>query len=405
MVGFAAIPSVVQFVGFWFLPESPRWLYENKSHKECEEVLSKIYNGDTAWIQFELSEIQTAHDQQRQDAAIYGSGSIIWRILTTPSVRKALLIGCALQAFQQMSGINTIMYYTGKIIQSAGVRDEQITILITVGTASVNFFATLIPMYFVERLGRRILLLSSILGVFIACLLMGGAFLLINRNSAVVQSLNSVNQTELAQCAKLSNCDFCTTYEECGFCAPEGQPGFCLPKDLQKPEKRSLFGPCAGQPIDGIHHINNTKFEWRDEMCKNDQRLTILPILVMVLFLCSFAVGYAPLPWVLNAEFYPLWARGTCAALSTFCNWEFNLIVSLTFLQLSQAVTRFGTFFIYAGVTAVAFAIFYFVVPETKGLNLDEVQLLFMTKRERKRAVTSLKMKQLSGLDLSTVTR
>uniref|UniRef100_A0A914I3D6 Major facilitator superfamily (MFS) profile domain-containing protein n=1 Tax=Globodera rostochiensis TaxID=31243 RepID=A0A914I3D6_GLORO len=72
MVGFAAIPSIIQFVAFLFLPESPRWLYENKSRKECEEVLSKIYNGDTEWIQFELGAIQMAHDQQKHDAAIYG---------------------------------------------------------------------------------------------------------------------------------------------------------------------------------------------------------------------------------------------------------------------------------------------------------------------------------------------
>uniref|UniRef100_A0A183C1H4 MFS domain-containing protein n=1 Tax=Globodera pallida TaxID=36090 RepID=A0A183C1H4_GLOPA len=180
MVGFAAIPSIIQFVGFLFLPESPRWLYENKSRKECEEM---------------------AHDQQKHDAAIYGSRNVIWRIVSTPSVRKALLIGCALQAFQQMSGINTIMYYTGKIIRSAGVRDEHNTIWISVGTA-----------------------------IFIACLLLGGAFLLINRNSSGVQTNN--------------------------------KPGFCLPKDLQNPDMSSLTGPCAGHSNDASHQINNTKFEW-----------------------------------------------------------------------------------------------------------------------------------------------
>uniref|UniRef100_A0A914I5P9 Major facilitator superfamily (MFS) profile domain-containing protein n=1 Tax=Globodera rostochiensis TaxID=31243 RepID=A0A914I5P9_GLORO len=268
-------------------------------------------------------------------------------------------------------------------------------------------------MYLIERLGRRVLLLSSIIGVFIAFLLLGGAFLLINRNSPTVQTnlypyQNSFNtdHKEFAKCANLSNCDFCITDESCGFCAPDGQqPGFCLPKDVQNPDMSSLTGPCAGNSNDSFHQINNTKFEWRNEMCQNDKILAYLPILFMGLFLCAFAVGCAPLPWVLNAEFYPFWARGTCVALSTFCNWQFNLFVPITLLASNQAVTRFDTFFLYAGVTAIAFVIFYFVVPETKGLSLDEIQLLFMTKRERKRTVTSLKMKQLSGMDLSTSTR
>uniref|UniRef100_A0A183CSV8 MFS domain-containing protein n=1 Tax=Globodera pallida TaxID=36090 RepID=A0A183CSV8_GLOPA len=127
MVGFAAFPSIIQFVAFLFLPESPRWLYENKSRKECEEVLSKIYNGDTEWIQFELGAIQMAHDQQKHDVAIKGSRNVIWRIVSTPSVRKALLIGCALQAFQP--GVFVIglfeKFYTG----TAGVRAEHITVM------------------------------------------------------------------------------------------------------------------------------------------------------------------------------------------------------------------------------------------------------------------------------------
>jgi SP family myo-inositol transporter-like MFS transporter 13 len=116
MFGFAAVPAIIQFIGFLFLPESPRWLYEHKGQKECEEVLDRIYNGDTTWVQYEIEEIAFTHEaQEREAAANGGKGFVLGRILKTPHIRKALIIGSVLQMFQQLCGINTIMYYTGAI--------------------------------------------------------------------------------------------------------------------------------------------------------------------------------------------------------------------------------------------------------------------------------------------------
>ena len=110
MFAFAAVPAVIQFIGFLFLPESPRWLYEHRGQKECEEVLEKIYNGDSAWVQYELDEITATHEtQEREAAANGGKGFVLGRVLKTPHIRRALIIGSVLQMFQQLCGINTIM--------------------------------------------------------------------------------------------------------------------------------------------------------------------------------------------------------------------------------------------------------------------------------------------------------
>lgn len=407
MLGFAIVPAVIQFIGFLYLPESPRWLYENCGSKQCEEVLKKIYNGDTEWIRYEMEEIQISHEQQLRDKAMYGGGNILVRILSTPPIRKALALGCALQAFQQLSGVNTIMYYTGAIIKSAGVRDNHSTIWISVATSGVNFIVTLVPMYLVEKLGRRKLLLTSIVGVLISLLLLSGSFYLINGDSAKVSADFTnvdVNKTveDFDRCKAYSNCDLCVTDESCGFCSynEKDAGGYCYPVNHHFVDTFSTTGQCSNTNVtdENFHTVNGVTFEWAAAYCHT--KYTVLPIVIMVVFMCCFGLGYAPLPWVLNAEFYPLWARGTCCSITTSFNWAFNLIMTLTFLSLTQAVTKYGVFLIYATITVVGLVIFALFVPETKGCSLDEVELMFMTKEEKQQALKKASQKNLSSADI-----
>ncbi|CAI4229838.1 unnamed protein product [Auanema sp. JU1783] len=382
MFGFAGVPAIIQFVCFIFLPESPRWLFEHNRADEAEEVLKKIYGGNKEWVDYEMSEIKESYELVVK-AQSTDSGPVLFRVLRTPHVRKALFIGSMLQAFQQLSGINTVMYYTGNIIRSAGVKNKHTTIWISVGTSAVNFIGTFIPMALIEKVGRRVLFICSLIAVIITVSAMGVAFLLISKDSAAVfpQSNYTINGTlpHAQHCLTFKNCDACVTDDNCGFCELKGsKTGYCLPFGADNTDTKSATGQCS------VPQSKSDPYEWEDNYCHT--KYTSLPIIIMVLYLLAFSTGYAPLPWVMNAEFYPLWARSTCVSISTASNWTFNLLISLTFLSLSQAITKYGTFFLYGGCSVIALIFVYFFVPETKGYSIDEVEQLFMSKKERANA-------------------
>uniref|UniRef100_A0A915AWF4 Major facilitator superfamily (MFS) profile domain-containing protein n=1 Tax=Parascaris univalens TaxID=6257 RepID=A0A915AWF4_PARUN len=386
MLGVASLPAIIQLAGFIYLPESPRFLFYNDRKSEAIDVVNRVYSGDKEWIDYEMSEIKNAHKEEMEAKAKIGDSFVLWRMVTTPHVLKALTIGCLIQLFQQLAGVNTIMYYTGHIIQSAGIKDRHITIWISLGISSANFFGTFIPLALVERFGRRVLLLLSVGMTVVVLILMGVGFLLINGDSADALQLDAINGTHqhLQKCIEMRNCDFCVTNEHCGFChkGSNTDPGYCLPVDLEGDTDVSVLGPCASG-------FNTTVFNFAYGFCAT--RYTIMPIVLMVVYLAFFAMGFAPLTWVLNAEFYPLWARGVGCSLSTAFNWIGDLIIALTFLTLTEAITKYGAFFLYAGFTVVAFIFIYFLVPETKGITIEEVELLFMSKKSRRRARSELR--------------
>lgn len=96
-----------------------------------------------------------------------------------------------------------------------------------------------------------------------------------------------------------------------------------------------------------------------------------------MLYLFFFAPGMGPMPWTINSEIYPLWARSFCYSTSTSVNWFFNLLVSLTFLSLTEVLTKYGAFYLYAGISLIGWVIFYLILPETKGKTCAEIEDCF----------------------------
>jgi hypothetical protein len=94
----------------------------------------------------------------------------------------------------------------------------------------------------------------------------------------------------------------------------------------------------------------------------------------LLIYTGSFAVGLGPVFWLMIAEIYPLRIRGQAMSVATIANWGANVVVTISFLTLLNAITPKGVFFLFAFLTLVALAYFAKRVPETKQRSLQEIE-------------------------------
>lgn len=166
MFASAAVPSLLFFAALLFVPESPRFLTEQSMPEKALAILERI--GGREHAEAELQQIQEAIGQE--------TGSM--RELLRPGLRTALIIAVVLAVLQQITGINTVLFY-GSIIfkEHAKWGSESAAIAANVIVGVINFLATIVALWAIDKVGRRTLLMVSAGGMGIAEILLGAAFL------------------------------------------------------------------------------------------------------------------------------------------------------------------------------------------------------------------------------------
>lgn len=159
------LPSVLFFIGLFFIPESPRWLIKAGFREKARITLERIGGKDFA--SGELSEIELSLKNA-------GSSSG-FRTLFKVKYRKVLIIGLLLSVFVQITGINTVVDYAPKILMTAGLEIRN-ALLSTSLIGLVNFAFTFFAIFFIDRLGRKTFYIIGSSGMAVSLLLIAAAF-------------------------------------------------------------------------------------------------------------------------------------------------------------------------------------------------------------------------------------
>jgi sugar porter (SP) family MFS transporter len=167
MLGAAAVPGLLLFAVALIAPESPRWLMKMSRRADAEAEVKKVTPEADAGR--ELDEIAAALSRESSGAT--------WGEALRPEWRRPLMVGLGLAIFQQVTGINAIIYYADQIFGAAGFATEASrTTVTTWAIGGVNVLATLIAIAFIDHWGRRNLLLSGLIGMAASLIVVGGAF-------------------------------------------------------------------------------------------------------------------------------------------------------------------------------------------------------------------------------------
>jgi len=302
------VPAVILGVGMIFMPFTPRWLVHHGREADALATLAKLrgLQPDHELIELEYAEIRAQSLFEKRTLAekfpalqaptAWNTFKLQWvaigSLFKSKPMFRRVIVATVTMFFQQWTGINAILYYAPQIFKSLGLSSNTVSLLATGVVGIVMFLATIPAVMYVDKLGRKPILIVGALG--------------------------------------MASCHFIVA----------GISG-----SFEKDWPSHQAGGWAA-------------------------------VVMVWLFVIHFGYSWGPCAWIVVSEVWPLSNRSYGTALGASSNWMNNFIVGQVTPDMLTHM-RYGTYIFFGTLTTIGAAFIYFFVPETKGLTLEEMDILF----------------------------
>lgn len=390
-------PGIVYVIGGFFVSESPRWLFRRGKKDAALRALLRSRSPEQAAIELQEMEENAAKEKSNSAVGSAKNESLLQRKYVLPFVLTCIILAC-----NQATGVNSIiMYNTGLLVQ-AGLDDKQAhlgQVLLTV----VNFLATIIGIALVDRKGRKFLLSLGTAGVIVTMLAAG--FVFQKSESHHVDIKDSVQSLVIS-----SNQTAVVTFDENSAAQLLAQSGKTIPQpstlvviysygDFQAATKVARSDDAGAKLVlNRGNCLPDTKVAafFKNPFADLDaarvaplkiKHAIVTPVpsrqngwltaALIYCFMAFFAVGPGVCVWLALSELMPTRIRSKGMSIALLLKIAVSTTIAAVFLPTVGQYGYSTMFFIFAGCTVVYFITATFILPETKGKTLEEIEQHF----------------------------
>lgn len=318
MFGSSLVVIVLMALMLLFLPKSPRFLLMKGHVNDAKAILCMLRQTDMSSPAFieEWSAMKSHVTETRPG---------IWKALRQASVRYSLMVAFSLTIIQQMTGQPTLLLYSSTVLVSFGFSESSMAAVCSVGIGMAKLLSTFICICVIEKFDRRYFLVGG-------SLVMSFTLFIISI-SAISQGIGAI--------------------ESCS-------------------NSSSLTGILVGN--ESTVWLNYTSVDITEDF-EGTYILRWVILFSFVLFVSAYAFSFGPVTWLFLSELFPTSIRGQAFSWSISINWLFQLLMSLSFLSLSNACGSIGwPYMMNAVFTLFSVGFLLKCLPETRGRSLEEIQ-------------------------------